>query len=181
MLPRGVDTLQVRHSAVLPRIGRVLDQQLAVSDDRVQRRAQLVTHIRQEAALRAVCLFRLLLRDGQLLVARADLVEHAVEAVDEKSKLVAARPHGADLDVGQMQNRPRYHPLKTRGYEEGGREHAAEDRSADDQMAAQARRFLLQIGLHVNRAEKLVAAPNLPEQPQGVVVEPMAVGPDGRI
>ena len=61
-------------------------EHLAVADDRVERRAQLVAHVGEEGALGAVGLLRRLLGHGELGVALLDLPEHLVEAVDEDAR-----------------------------------------------------------------------------------------------
>src|SRR5512144_214004 len=53
VLAGSLDLLQIADGHIVAAIGRVLDQDLAVADDGVERRAQLVAHIGEESRLRA--------------------------------------------------------------------------------------------------------------------------------
>ena len=74
VLAGAADLLQVLRHARLPVLLRVLQQDLAVADDRVHRRAQLVAHVSQEGALGPAGLLRRLLR---FLKVRVGLLELA--------------------------------------------------------------------------------------------------------
>ena len=66
----------VADALVLPRgRGRVHFHDLAEADDRVQRRAQLVAHAREEFALRPARRLQLLIDLSQLATLRLDLLE----------------------------------------------------------------------------------------------------------
>ena len=69
---RTVDLLQVGNVAGVAHVLGFLLKHLAVADDRVHRRAQLVAHIRKELALRAVRLVGGFLGRRQLLVFRRE-------------------------------------------------------------------------------------------------------------
>ena len=67
MLAGGADLLQVGDLLAAALELGVLEQDLAVADHGVERRAQLVAHLGQEVGLGAVGALGLVLGDGQLL------------------------------------------------------------------------------------------------------------------
>jgi hypothetical protein len=64
----ALDPLQVVDQGLVARIGRVLRQDLAVADDRVERCAQFVAHIRQESGLHLTRLLGADARQFQLVL-----------------------------------------------------------------------------------------------------------------
>ena len=79
MLAGAVDLLEVGHELGLAELLGLLLQHLAVADDRVERRAQLVAHVGEEGALRLVGLYGLVTRCGEF--GRA-LPNELLQAVD---------------------------------------------------------------------------------------------------
>src|SRR6185369_12273542 len=69
----GLDLLQVGDRVLLPHLLRGLLEHLAVADDRVQRRAQLMAHVGEELALRAVRVLGGLFCALELFAAQAQL------------------------------------------------------------------------------------------------------------
>src|SRR5688500_1874430 len=63
-----MDLLEIRDGLRLFPVARLFLQHLAVSDDGVQRRAQLVTHVRQELALRTIGRLSRILGPDQFLL-----------------------------------------------------------------------------------------------------------------
>ncbi len=94
------DLLQVRHDVFLPGIRRILLQDLAVADDRVQRRAQLVAHVGQEFRFHLVGAFGVLHRQFELLLALLQLRDVGVNgdrAAVVGAALADAYPASAEM------------------------------------------------------------------------------------
>ena len=85
VLARAFDLRQIRHRRRFPPIERVLLQQLAVADDGIQRRPELVAHVRHERALGPIRRFGGVLRRSQLLLGLSTI----------------ARPNREGREVGQ--------------------------------------------------------------------------------
>ena len=86
-------------SSWLPQLLRLLEQHLAVADDRVQRRPQLVAHVGEEVRLRLARPYRLVARGGEfggalpheLLQAVVELLQPDVRLVDLARLLLGDR------------------------------------------------------------------------------------------
>ena len=92
VLAGGVNPLEIGDEPLLARVLGVLLQHLAVADDGVERRPQLVAHVRQELTLGAVCVLGALPRAQQL----ADVV---VQPHQPHALAVHIHRNGQYLDV----------------------------------------------------------------------------------
>jgi hypothetical protein len=68
VLARSIDLVEIGDDLVIALVLCILGQHLAVSDDRVHRRSQLVAHVRKEGALCLVCALGNFSREFQFLV-----------------------------------------------------------------------------------------------------------------
>ena len=91
-----LDLLEIGHERLVAGIARVLGKHLAVADDRVERRTQLVAHVGEERALGAVGALGRLLGAAQLLLGALALGDVPGDA-DEQAVAVVA--HLADAEV----------------------------------------------------------------------------------
>ena len=82
VLARAVDLPEVGDEVRLPQVLGLLPQQLAVADDRVEGRAQLVAHVGQEVALDAVRLLGRVLGLAQGLLGTLQIGDVASDADD---------------------------------------------------------------------------------------------------
>ena len=175
MLARAVDFFQVGDGVRVAAVCRLFLEHFAVADDGVERRAQLVAHVREELALGVGGGLRLFLRLAQL---RVDLVqlffvplhlaEHFVEAVNEKADFVVALFHGADGIIFLFGNLPRHlreiedgfgdHPLQPRGKDERHQQRADQDDDSERDIAENQRVQVGQVHLKINCPEPLRAA-----------------------
>ena len=99
MLARRLDLLEIAHAGLVGAIGRVLEQNFAVADDGVERRAQLVAHIGEERRLDPAGRF-----GGLLGLSQLDLRLHPIVDVDKAGddRLLAAvvERNARDHDIG---------------------------------------------------------------------------------
>ena len=103
VVARGEDVLEVLLLLRVDLAEQPLAQHLREADDRVQRRAQLVRHVRQE--------LRLVLAGGlELPVEALELVVHPVDVGRQRAELVAVR----DVDVPREVRRRRWRPAGSR-------------------------------------------------------------------
>ena len=79
MAAGGFDLFQVGDAGRVIAIGRLLDQDLAVADDGVERRAQLVAHVGEECRFGARGGLRLLARTIGLRMRNPDLARVVAE------------------------------------------------------------------------------------------------------
>jgi len=88
VLRGGADVLEVRVRSPIRLLG-VFEEHLAVADDRVQGRAELVTHAREESGFRLVGLDGLVMRRGELCRALLDeFLEMLIEGLQPKVRLI---------------------------------------------------------------------------------------------
>src|SRR5207237_8000888 len=90
VLARGVDVVEEADFAIVDAAAETCAQHFRESDDRVERRAQLVTHVREELTLLA----RALIGFVALALAALDLRQHLVEALGEHAAFVIALSFG---------------------------------------------------------------------------------------
>src|SRR6202012_1930837 len=79
MTARSFDFREVRNQRVLAAVGSILLKDLTIADDRIEWRAQLVTHISQKLALCLVGYLRELARLLELEIAQAKLRDVRVD------------------------------------------------------------------------------------------------------
>src|SRR4029450_13104339 len=100
IFPRVADLFQVGQIAIVPMVLRIFREHLTVADDRVERRAQLVADVGEEAALRTVRLFGGLFGGEQLFLGTflaGDVVDDP-RGADDLAAVVEDRRDG-DRDV----------------------------------------------------------------------------------
>ena len=154
--PGGEDLLEVGDEALLAQVVGLLLEHLAVADDGVERRAQLVAHVGQEGALGAVRGHRLVARERQLALGLLEgivlpgqlgrpllhlaleralgLLERAVRLahlVEREPQAVARLPGREGVDAHQREDEARDDDAtqRLRGHGEGDRRtHDREER-----------------------------------------------------
>ena len=135
-MPAGLEhVVDVCELALVQLAEHLLAQHLAEADDRVQRRAQLVRHVRQELRLVLARELELALHALQLVARAVHLRGEAADLVPVRDLEAAGEVAGADLvePVLGAAERPHHRPREEQPERE--REHEAGGPHADQEVA----------------------------------------------